>query len=196
MTTQGSVAVGKVIPATRPKQDEEKTRAIIAKHGIPRTVDVVLVGIRGYYRDTMGKPGVNDRNLYDDAIFVVSPTAYTSYNANVDPSAYRAGIASLVVGVHWYKKGKHGISRKPPYVPYAALRPASPDESVMVVRDGKTGLHKGIAINIHKGGVNGTSSLGCQTIPPDQWKSFISLVYSEMDRYKQSRIPYVLVASE
>jgi hypothetical protein len=38
-----------------------------------------------------------------------------------------------------------------------------------------------------------TSSEGCQTIYPAQWDGFINLVYSEMSRYNQKTIPYLLV---
>ena len=79
---------------------------------IPVTITekVKLLGIRGYYKKTMGDPTKNDRGLYDDAIFVLSPRTFKSFNANTDPSAYRKGVAVLKPGVHYYKKGKHGIS--------------------------------------------------------------------------------------
>jgi lysozyme len=51
----------------------------------------------------------------------------------------------------------------------------------------------GIAINIHRGSRTTTSSEGCQTIHPTQWLPFQVLTYAEMDRHKQTRIPYVLL---
>lgn len=152
---------------------------------------VFLVGIRGYYLDSMGAAGKNDRGIYDDAIVLVSPSAYLTVNANCDPSVFRAGIASLVPGVHWFKKGKHGLSR--PGGGYPAFRPATPDESLVVTRDGQPSTSKGIAINIHKGGYNSTSSLGCQTVYPPQWEGFQKLTYAEMDRNSQKLIPYILL---
>lgn len=154
-------------------------------------VPVFLVGIRGYFLDTMGNPGVNDRGIYDDAIILVSPTAYLTCNANCDPSAFRAGIATLKPGVHWFRQGKHGLSK--PGGGYPAFRPDNPEERLPVTRDGQTGDHWGIAINIHKGSRNSTSSLGCQTVYPDQWSAFQTLSYAEMGRHKQNRIPYVLL---
>lgn len=175
-----------MLPNTRPQQAKQKTQALLSKAGVADAVS--LVGIRGYYRDTMGQPGVNDRGIYDDAIFLVSPCAYVAFNANTDPSVHRKGIAVLKPGVHRYRKGNHGISKGPGY---PALRPATPGEQLPVTRDGE-GDSMGVAINIHRGGYNTTSSLGCQTIPPSQWQAFIALVYSEMNRHGQKTIPYLL----
>jgi lysozyme len=170
-----------------------KLDALLAKLGsLKPVVPVFLVGIRGYYLDTMGKPGVNDRGIYDDAIILVSPTAYLTCNANCDPSVFRRGIATLKPGVHWYKQGRHGLS-KGPGRSYPAFRPDNPEERLPVTRDGQPGDHWGIAINIHKGSRNSTSSAGCQTIYPDQWLPFQLLTYAEMDRHKQNRIPYILL---
>ena len=180
-----------MLPPSRPQQAKSKTQALLTKARVDDAV--ALVGIRGYYRDSMGVPGENDRGIYDDAIFLVSPNAYAAFNANTDPSIRRAGIAVLKPGVHRYRKGKHGLSK--PGGGYPALRPANPDESLPVTRDGQ-GDSMGIAINIHRGGYNSTSSEGCQTIYPSQWESFISLVYSEMDRAGQKTIPYLLVEEE
>lgn len=157
----------------------------------PVMEEVLLIGIRGYYLNTMGKPGQNDRGIYDDAICLVAPNLLLTFNANTDPSVFRPGIATLIPGKHIYKKGKHGITK--PGGGYAALRPASYDESLPVIRDGKVGQSKGIAINIHKGGYNTTSSEGCQTIHPDQWKEFIETVYKQMTQFGQREIPYYLV---
>jgi lysozyme len=174
-----------MIPKSTPKQSKEKSLSMIKKAGI--TANVVLLGIRGYYSETF-PPAGNQRGIYDDAIFLVSPEAYVSYNANTDPTVYRKGIASLVPGVHIYKKGKHGISKGPGY---PALRPATKDEALPVYRDGE-GISIGYNINIHRGGKS-TSSLGCQTIPASQYDSFISLVYDQMDRFSQKTIPYLLI---
>jgi lysozyme len=175
-----------MIPASRPQQKKEVTLKLLIKAGVKDSV--ALVGIRGYYLDSMGFIGRNDRGIYDDAIFVVSPEAYVSFNANTDPTVYREGIASLVPGVHIYKKGKHGISKGPGY---PALRPATKDEALPVYRDGE-GISIGYNINIHRGGKS-TSSLGCQTIPSSQYDSFISLAYDQMDRFSQKTIPYLLI---
>lgn len=153
---------------------------------------VFIVGVRGYYKRTMGDPAKNDRGIYDDAIFLISKDrVFMACNGNTDPSRFIPGVATLVPGIHIYKRGKHGISH--PDGGYPAFRPASPDESVPVMRDGKPGIFKGIAINIHHGSQTSTSSLGCQTTHPDQWLDFQTTAYREMDHFAQTRIPYVLV---
>lgn len=145
--------------------------------------DFYLLGVRGYYRDSMGKPGTNDRGIYDDAIFVVGPETFAAFNANTDPSALRKGVASLLPGWYPYKPGKHGISR--PGGGYPAFRPATKNEELPVRRDGESTVpstRPGVAINIHRGSRNSTSSLGCQTIHPDQWDAFHALVTLELKK--------------
>jgi lysozyme len=176
-----------MVPNSRPQQAKEKTLSMVIKSGI---VDrVALVGIRGYYSETF-QPSGNQRGIYDDAIILLSPSVHATFNANTDPSIFKKGIAILKTGIHRYRKGNHGISK--PGGGYPALRPSNPKEEVPVTRDGE-GDSMGVAINIHKGGYNTTSSLGCQTIYPPQWDGFINLVYSEMSRYNQKTIPYLLV---
>ena len=179
-----------IVPNSRPQQAKEKTLAMTIKAGLDDLV--CLVGIRGYYSETF-QPSGNQRGIYDDAIILLSPSVHASFNANTDPSVHKKGIAVLKTGVHRFKKGNHGISK--PNGGYPALRPANAKEELPVTRD-QEGDSMGVAINIHKGSRNSTSSLGCQTIYPDQWDSFINLVYSEMDRYKQKTIPYLLVENK
>lgn len=148
-----------------------------------------ILGIRGYFRDSLGKPAVNDRAVYDDALFLISPFCYVAFNANTDPSKYEPGIASLKPGSYFYTLGIHGLS-KPKAQQYQALVQAAP---VTVLRDGgkeETGM---FGINIHRGGLTQTSSAGCQTIPPDQWPSFIELVKSQLEAMKATKIIYVLL---
>ena len=53
-----------------------------------------------------------------------------------------------------------------------------------------TGYH---AINIHRGGLNGTSSWGCQTLPPLDWPDFIAALNRHMNASSQRWIPYCLI---
>lgn len=127
-----------------------------------------VVGIRG-------SDGKNDRGVYDDYCYVVYDWALKgSFQYNSDPSAYRHGIATLNPGVWTFVAGKHHVTEPAPRG-YAAFRQSG---NFTVTRDGK-GQDVGdyFAINFHRGGVNGTSSLGCQTVPPARWKEFRDLVY-------------------
>ena len=156
--------------------------------------EMLIVGVRGYYRDTMGQPGVNDFGIYDDALFVIGPETFAAFNANTDPSRLRAGVAQLLTGCHPYKPGNHGISR--PGGGYPAFRPATKGEELPVRRHGEATVpsaRPGVAINIHRGGRSTTSSEGCQTIHPDQWDAFYAVTRSEMKKLGIARVWYVLV---
>jgi lysozyme len=191
-----------MIPAGKPRLSTAELEAMLAPLDIDRSrYPVIVVGIRAYYQDTMGAPSVNDRGIYDDAIFLHTPSVTAAFNGNTDPSRYKKGsgtgsakgMASLDPGV-WYahRFDKHNGK-------YLAL--CQRVAEVTVTRDGDppyqdTGM---FGINIHKGGYNTTSSLGCQTIHPDQWESFISMAADQAKRYfgarwAQSVVPYVLLA--
>lgn len=175
-----------ILPSGRPRLDRNAVEQIL--HNAKVTAAVAIVGIRGYYRRTMGDPGGNDRGIYDDALFIISPSAFVTFNGNVDPSVHRRAIAVLQPGVWKYRVGIHGLS-KPASQRYKALVQAAP---VTVLRDG-TGYDTGwFGINIHRGGFTTTSSAGCQTLPPAQWPSFITLIESELKRAGQTIVPYVL----
>ena len=174
-----------ILPKARPRA----TRAIVIeaakrqwKKDRPGEAfpDRFVFGCRSYYFRTMGDPNSGDRNIYDDAVAVVGPDTFAMFNANTDPSPFRKGVATLMVGCHPFRFGNHGISR--PGGGYPAMRPNTKDEALPVARDGERGRSKrdGIAINIHRGGYNTTSSLGCQTIPPAQWDAFYALARHEM----------------
>lgn len=176
-----------IVPAEPP---EIARKALITLLPPETDPDFLLVGRRGYYRDALGAVGRNDRGIYDDAIFLLTPTAFVAYNANCDPSVYQKSIAVLLPGSYLYRIGIHGLSR-PKHLRYKALVQA---DEVVVARD-QSGIEKGwFGINIHRGGKNSTSSLGCQTIYPKQWDGFITLVESEMKRHGKKVIPYVLTA--
>lgn len=179
-------------PFSRPKaKRDEVLRMLTTALGYVPNEPVYLVGIRGYYRDTMGKVGENDRGIYDDAIYLISPNKTLSFNANTDPSKYTPGVAKLICGIHRYRPGKHGLSK--PKTAYPAFRPATPDESLPVTRDGQKGIFKGVAINIHKGGYNYTSSAGCQTIYPDQWQEFKTETDQALAKEGMKEFDYILI---
>lgn len=200
---------------TRPQLKLDEAIAYCNKHLV--TDPVKLLAIRGYYKRTMGNPTANDRNIYDDAFFILTPFIYRSFNANVDPSVNRPGVAVLQPGVYYHRKGLHNISKlnrarkdheaiyrklitsgkDAPEWPrtYWALRQ---DSDVTVLRDGATepvtdSPDNRFWINVHKGNYSSTSSLGCLTIYPDQWVEFRDTVFAEMARCRQDRVPTLLI---
>lgn len=185
-----------------PQLAERNVRAILAANGIDQS-KVAVVAVRGYYLDSMGKPGVNDRSIYDDAQFIVWPDGYAAFVANTDPNGYRKGsgtgagkgMAMLKEGIHLYGTGKH-----------KGRLAFTQCEKFTVVRDGNppysdSGWH---AINWHDGGNHSTSSLGCQTNRPGDFATLRPLLYSLLDTYENPRrknangatvrsFPYVLI---
>ncbi|WP_306257648.1 lysozyme [Pararhizobium sp. IMCC21322] len=184
----------KLLPQYRPRQSEALSRQTMElyEHLIPiedRNESVSVLGVRGYYENSLGKKGANDRGLYDDAIFIIEPDGVHNFNANTDPSRFRKGIAQLKARQALrYIPGPHGYNRK--NGPYPAFRQ---DSECTVNRDG-TGEDTGIFwINLHRGGLTGTSSAGCQTIPPHQWNEFRTLLNTLLERYGQETFQYVLL---
>jgi len=183
------------IPKSRPRATNEDIRGRLRELGLDPESELMVYIVRGYYRDSMGKAGVNDRGIYDDAIFLVGPSHFSSYNGNSDPSGYRKGhgtgaskgVARLKPGVYYaHQLGLH----KGEYT--ALVQRAGP---VTVIRDGdpdyeETGF---FGINIHRGRDGSTSSLGCQTIPPSQWFSFIENVKRILKDGKQKIVPVILM---
>lgn len=178
-----------MMPPARPEMTRAAAEALLKSHGVEGPA---ILGRRGYYRDTMGDHGSNDRGIYDDALCVVTPTAFVTFNANCDPSRFREGIAVLKPGVWLYRLGIHNLS-KAKAQQYPALVQAA---KVTVVRDGKGEDTGWFGINVHRGGYTTTSSLGCQTIHPTQWDAFYELVKVEMKRHGLKVIPYVLTQRE
>jgi len=190
-------------PASRPQLRREDLVAKLERFAIDRAkYPLIVVGIRGYYQDTMGAPGVNDRGIYDDAIFIDSADSFASFNGNTDPSRFRPGEG--------FSEATKGIAALDPNAwfvhrfdlhkgEYLALCQRA--GKVTVTRDGKKENYKEtgeFGINVHRGSYHGTSSLGCQTLHPDQWDSFIALATDlarryHGDRWKQVVIPYVLI---
>lgn len=184
--------------------------AILAANRIPRDrYPVVSLALRGYWLDSYGKKGSNDRSYYDDAQILVWPDGVARFPANTDPNGYRKGegtgskkgMAMLKTGVHLFGTGLHRGS--------LGYRQA---EDFTVIRDGIHGDYedKGQhAIDIHSGSGDAedfgrTSSLGCQTLPPAHWKIFLPLSYKLLKHYNNEKgfndrqqhvhiLPYVLI---
>jgi len=199
----------------KPVLDREHALLIMGDHYAKEKV--ILLGIRGFFDPAMG----NKRGVYDDAVFLITDEGIEGFNFNTDPSIDRPGIAVLQDGKYDYTQDLHGvhhlnlkdINDKVLYntliahhkdltpipgkiLPYFAFRQAGP---VLLKRDGDSdaaldGWPSAPAwIDIHKGGVNTTSSEGCQTVFPDQWEDFRDKGYAGMDKNSMHKISYVLL---
>lgn len=195
------------MPAPRPLKKPQATLAevlaLIEPHRaeIKPTDNVICVMVRGYFRDTMGKPGTNDVGQYDDAGFWIAThdRHFSSWRANTDPS--RLGwnphangyMARLRPGVWRFMKWHH----KRQY--WAFGQGPNPVTIDRVKEDGTvartmTGI---FGINLHQGGDSGTSSEGCLTIPKQggEWQDFKDTGYSLLDRYQPpGSFPLILIA--
>ncbi len=196
--------MSEICPTNRPKITKAEFLSLIAPFKIDRgKYPLVVGGIRGYFLD-MGKPGVNDRGLYDDAIILDTPTIFLAFNGNTDPTKYRQGhgtgsekgMACLKPGVYYAHQFGYHHAGKPNQYP-ALVQTGGP---VTVIRDGNPSYEDTgyFGINIHSGGVYGTSSEGCQTLPSNQWKEFYTKAESEAKRlfgeaWRQVIIPYILI---
>lgn len=207
--------MSKIIPPARPRISYEKAWAIVKEvyeaDKKPVPTKPVILAIRGYYEDSMGKPDQNDRGIYDDAFLILNPILedIRAFNGNTDPSTYRMPVISRQrINGEWHvvtKKGmavlNEGVYTAVRHVhrgKYRAFQLTNPS----VTRDGgATDEGQQIAINIHYGDDledgrwTGTWSEGCQTLPKNQWLEFYRIVSSAMTNYKLLNIPYILVGN-
>lgn len=193
-----------ILPPAKPRLSQDELSVQMRKNGLHlddllQSYPLLVVGLRGYYRE-MGAKGRNDRMLYDDAICIVTTNVYATFNGNTDPNGYKLGKGTgpskgmAVLDAGFWPVYRFDLHRGA----YLALCQRAGD--VTVTRDGSppykdTGE---FGINIHRGGTNGTSSLGCQTIPPSQWDAFIALATSEAKRlwgdwWKKRTVGYALM---
>lgn len=190
-----------------PRLTEDAIREILSANGVDQRF-LSVVAIRGYYLNSMGVIGANDRRIYDDAQFVVWPDGMAAFQANTDPNGYRKGhgtgsnkgMAMLKPGIHLYGPGMHRPGKRGGHMAFVQC------ERFTVIRDGDPpyehlGHHY---IHWHSGGKYSTSSLGCQTNKPGDWAVVKPLVYNLLERYKNPKrkssrnqmvrcFPYVLM---
>ena len=165
---------------------------------------LTIVGIRGFF-SSIGSTGYNDRNIYDDAIILRVPSLniFATFNGNTDPSRVHKGfgtkeqtrgMAVLKTGL-WpvYRFDKHNGSQ-----PHEAICQRA--GKVDVMRDGDPPYQDtgNLGINIHRGGFTKTSSLGCQTLPPEQWDEFYHQASTAAKKlwgndWKKQVVAYVLL---
>ena len=204
-TTSTTRRRGRIIPRQAPRLSQSDLAVKLAPYQIDRaTHPLVIVGIRGYYPD-MGKRGVNDRGIYDDAIFIDSPHGFKGYNGNTDPSSFRPGHGTdASKGMAMLKPGLYFCYKFDTYQPpggrgYPAI--CQRLGNITVIRDGNPPYEHtdpNLGINIHCGGYHNTSSEGCQTLHPRQWSAFYQLAKRLAKRYHGNKwnlapIPYVLI---
>jgi len=154
-----------------------------------------VFAVRGYYQDSMGKVGANDTGIYDDAVFIITPEHFSTWNANTDPSRYglrpegRKYLARLKPGVWSFTRLKHKITSPRGYMAFGQGSKAVTVERIKA--DGTVAQTESghFGINLHRGGTAGTSSEGCQTIPPTQWGDFDTTL---ADIIGGNRFPYIL----
>lgn len=178
-------------PPAKPAATETIVRAAAAaawkaRHGDTPMPSLYLLAVRPYFRDTMGAPGKNDLGIYDDAIFIVTTHGMSAWNANTDPS--RAGwnskagkyMARLAPGIWKFRRLKHHASSPDGYMAYGqgevpvTVHRLRQDLTIATTETGCFG------INLHRGGVNGTSSEGCLTIPREQWPQFDAALFHSL----------------
>lgn len=185
---------GMIIWPSAPKASRDIIIDVATKSRADKLPEMFLLFVRGYRMNSMGVVGKNDRGIYDDAVFIVGPNTFKGFNANTDPSKFKSGVATVLPGWYKYKKGNHGISK--PGGGYPAFRPATKNEELPVKRDGESNVPSkinGVATNIHRGGLFGTSSLGCLTIHPSDWNNFYKSVSDLMDLAKSTTIDVGIV---
>lgn len=184
--------MSKITPRSKPKLSRQKALELLGSWDFSK-YPIVVLGIRGYYKNSMGRPLLNDTGIYDDACAIITQTHFKVFNFNTDPSTIAEGRAMLEPGTwHSYKLGLHKNQ-------YLAL--VQRMGKVKVKRQSKKSPKGYIytsgffGINIHKGGTNQTNSLGCQTVPPSQWEDFINTckVYQEDIGREDKLISYKLI---
>lgn len=174
-------------PISRPKATRDEVAALIAplmtKPGSKGVV--VCVMVRAYYRDTMGVKGRNDVGMYDDAAFWLAPDHFSAWNANTDPSRYgwnpnaKGYMARLRPGVWRFIARKH----RGRYNAFGQGGNAVVIDRVMADGQHSHQVRGHFGINLHRGGLNGTSSEGCLTIPTEQWTEFRDTGYGLLKRH-------------
>lgn len=174
-----------------PQLPAEDIYAVLDANKVNRKY-VCLLAIRGYWLDSIGEKGKNDRRRYDDALLVCLPDGRIFRCVwNTDANGYRKGkgtgagkgMAMLQPGVWLYGTGLHKGRE--------AFRQCGP---VTVLRDGNPDYEDTgwFAIDLHDGGgdeddVGTTWSEGCQTAPPRTWKQLKPFLYQMLDTFLNPR---------
>ena len=187
------------VPKNKPKASREQVvakvlKAWAEKNGLTPPPERFVLAVRGYYSNTIGEPG-NDISEYDDAFFIVTPQEMTSWNGNTDPSRYglrpEGGrfMARLKPGCWWFK----------PLIHRGRYQAFGQGESLVTVervkKDGSVSKEETgeFGINLHLGGINGTSSEGCCTVPSEQWSDFRRTLNKVLHLAGLKRFSFILI---
>lgn len=173
----------KILPPSRPKRDDAVLDRILDRYEINRNHTSIIL-IRGYYLDSMGKPGIDDVNIYDDAAFLITPDARESFNANTEPSFPLKGYATLKLGMYTFYPSFHHVAD--PKKRYKALRPYPEGVVLQCTRNGQPSTCGNT--NLHMGGANPGSfdvvwSQGCITIPKTQYPDWLERTWPAIEKY-------------
>ncbi|WP_319532653.1 hypothetical protein [uncultured Cohaesibacter sp.] len=183
-----------LLPTHRPSQADGITRAVMERYlsltpPAFRSAKVQVLFVRDHFADAaeLAARTIHD-SCYKDAVFVIDPEGIEAFNGNSDPTNNGPGIATV--------KAPQAVCYRPGFHRYGlpggheAFRQ---DIDCVVVRGGMEGDDYGMHyVNLHRGGINGTSSEGCLTIPPNQWYEFHALVNGLLETYDQ-QVFYVTI---
>ena len=178
----------------KPKINDGEVDKIAAYFFPAGAPELLVIGVRGYFLNTMGKAGANDIGIWDDAVLVYeSGNLLKTFNANTDPSKNKANLAMLDTGVYQFYRGLHKNRIR-------AFRAFPEGVRLRCKRQNSKGEWTAdycSAINIHDGSLMNTGSAGCQTLPNTnghrQFTEFRDLVYGLMDAHGLKTFTYLLI---
>lgn len=179
---------------------------------------VLMFGHRGHFPNSLGRKNANDLGYYDDAILIRRAARdFITFNANVDPSraGHNPGVGKnyAQLDADQIVVARQGRHKKTPMrirqmndeeaedAQLEDIFPDGPDGERDYRADGEYRIQRITAdgvgefdtgcynINWHGGGHFGTSSWGCQTIPPEQEAEFFTTIYELMNKNGQTWDP-------
>lgn len=190
-----------IVPAARPEIVRATAIEWARQEGC--TDDFFVLGRGGYFRRSMSTDE-QGRGVYDDAIVVVTPDVFLTFNGNCNPCKGEIGMATLQDGVWPMKRVIHHPNTPKAYPCWGQAGP------VVVKRDGTEDVEKGFrhpkygeclggglwrgnfAIQLHSGFLYETGSEGCQTVYKPQWNECDLAIMTEMRARRLETFSYVL----
>lgn len=179
-----------MLPANMPARKAEwfvdRLQETLKEHGAKpwNEKDTILFLCEAFWRDSMGKKGVNDRSLFDDVLCVLGDGVFVALPWNADPNGFRPGhgtgsskgMATIHYGVFKdaYGIGTHkGVPRRIRQFGEITVRRDADDRVdagfTLEGRDYYLDTGSGFACNGHPAGASTTSSEGCFTGPTHLW---------------------------